>query len=161
MEVHQKTTSMSVKDISQTGITLEINSNGQAKGKIEANGFGTTTVWQKTDGTSTWEGKNVMTTKDGDFVAAWGKGTGKQTGPTTSSWEGEMHFMSQSPKLAWLNTAKVWVEGNADQAKGEAHARFYLQKQTKPNADFSPVQCTYRTSDYREPNDLGMIWENL
>ncbi len=77
---------MTVKDISQTGIVIEINSSGEAKGRFHAQGFGTTTVTQGTDGSSTWQGKNVLTTKEGDFIAGWGSGTGKSTGPTTSHW---------------------------------------------------------------------------
>jgi hypothetical protein len=88
----------------------------------------TVTSWQKTDGTSEWEVKGIATTSEGDMFVGWGKGTGKQTGPTTFEVEGEMTMMSQSPKLAWLNNAKVWAEGVGDQAKGDFVGRFYLQK---------------------------------
>lgn len=126
LEIHQKTTGMTIKDISQTGIVLEVNSSGEAKGRFHAHGFGTVTVTQGTDGSSTWQGKNILTTNDGDFVAGLGSGTGRRTGPTTTHWEGQMSFMSQSPKLAWINGAKIWGEGDADDAKGESHAKFYL-----------------------------------
>lgn len=127
-ELHSKSVTVTVRDISETGIKLEQNSVDQANGKVNANGFSTVTIWQKVDGSSEWENKGVLTTTDGDFIAAWGKGTGKNTGPTTAAWSGEVHFMSQSPKLAWLNGAKGWVEGNGDQAKGEAWGKVYLQK---------------------------------
>ena len=119
---------MTIKDISPTGIVLEVNSSGEAKGRFHAHGNGTVTITQATDGSSTWQGKNIMTTHDGEFIAGWGSGTGKRTGATTTHWEGEMTFMSQSPGLAWLNGAKVWGEGDADDSKGESHAKFYLMK---------------------------------
>ncbi|MDA4137499.1 MAG: hypothetical protein OK449_10965, partial [Thaumarchaeota archaeon] len=128
LELHQKTTGMTIKDITQTGIVLEMNSSGEAKGRFHAKGFGTVTVTQAMDGSSTWQGKNILTTNDGDMVVGWGNGTGKRTGATSTHWEGSMNFMSQSPKLAWLTGAKVWGEGDADDAKGESHAKFYLQK---------------------------------
>ena len=73
-----------------------------------SNDTSTTTVWNKTDGSSEWESKGIQMTHEGDFIACWGKGTGKPTGPTSQMWEGEMHFMTQSPKLAWMNTA-TWL----------------------------------------------------
>jgi hypothetical protein len=127
-EANTKLVTITVKEISQSGITLDINQNIQTKGKVNAQGVATTTVWNKTDGTSQWENKGILTTNEGDFVAVWGKGTGKNMSPTTQAWEGEVNFMAQSPKLAWLNNAKVWTEGTGDQAKGEGHAKFYQQK---------------------------------
>jgi hypothetical protein len=127
-EVHQKTVTTTVKDISQSGIKFDINSEVQTSGKVKARGLSTVSIWQKTDGTSEWENKGMLTTAEGDFIAVWGKGTGKNTGPTTASWEGETHFMSQSPKLAWLNNVKAWSEGTADQTKAESVARIYQQK---------------------------------
>ena len=123
-----KMVSTSVREISQTGIKLEINSQDQTKGKYKANGVSTVTVWQKTDGTSEWENKGVQTTNEGDFIAVWGKGTGKNTGPTTATWEGEVHFMTHSKKLSWLNNVKGWVEGEGNQATGESHGKIFEQK---------------------------------
>ncbi len=128
MEVHDKSVTTTVRDISETGIKLEQNSTSQAKGKINGQGMSTVSVALKTDGSSEWQLKGIMNTKEGDFLAVWGSGTGKATGPTTASWTGEVHFMSTSPKLAWLNTAKGWVEGSGDQAKGESWGKVYEQK---------------------------------
>lgn len=127
-ENHGKTVGTTVKEISPTGIKLESNSQDQLTGRINAQGMSTITSWQKTDGTSEWEVKGLGRTPDGDMFVGWGTGTGKQTGPTSYAVEGEMTMMSQSPKLAWLNNAKVWVEGSGDQAKGDFVGRFYLQK---------------------------------
>jgi hypothetical protein len=128
LEVNEKTVSTSVRDISPTGIKLEFNSQDTTKGKHKANGNSTVTVWLKTDGTSEWESKGIQTTTEGDFIAAWGKGTGKSTGPTTQAWEGELHFMTQSKKLSWLNNVTGWVEGEGNQATGESHGKIFQQK---------------------------------
>jgi hypothetical protein len=128
LEVHDKSTTTTVRDISQSGIKLEQNSVSQAKGKLNAQGMTTVSITLKTDGSSDWEMKGVMSTKEGDFLAVWGNGTGKQTGPTSADWTGEVHFMSQSPKLSWLNNVTGWVEGSGDNAKGESSAKIYEQK---------------------------------
>ena|SRR5438477_10171464 len=128
LEVKSKTVTTTVKDISPSGVTIELNSDSLVKGKFSAQGFATTTVVMKTDGTSTWENKGILTTHEGDFVAIWGKGTGKSTGPTSQAWEGELHAMSQSPKLAWLNSAKLWSEGKGDRSKNESVAKIYQTK---------------------------------
>jgi hypothetical protein len=97
LETSSKIGSVSIRDITQAGIKMEINSTGQTKGKYHSNDISTTTVWNKTDGTSEWESKGIQNTHDGDFIAVWGKGTGKPTGQSSQVWEGEMHFMTQSP----------------------------------------------------------------
>ena len=128
LETHGKTQGTTIQDISQDGIKIQINSKSESKGKYHSNDMGTTTVWMKTDGTSEWESKGIQITHDGDMIAAWGKGTGKPTGPMAQSWEGEMHYMTQSPKLAWMNTASFWIEGTADNAKESSSAKVYQMK---------------------------------
>jgi hypothetical protein len=128
LDITGKNAGITIKDISQEGIHLEQNTVDQATGKFNAAGFTTVNVKQKTDGTSSWEQKGIMNTMEGDFVALWGKGTGKQSGPTTATWEGEVHFMTQSPKLAWLNNTKGWVEGSGDQAAGTFQGKIYENK---------------------------------
>ena len=128
LETRAKTVTTTVKDISQSGIKFDINSEVQTTGKIKAKGLSTVSIWQKTDGTSEWENKGMLNTAEGDFIAVWGKGTGRSTGPTTAAWEGETHFMSQSPKLSWLNNVKGWSEGTADMTKDESVAKIYQQK---------------------------------
>ena len=128
LEVHSKSVTITVKEISQSGIKMEQNSTDMITGKVNAAGFSTVSISQKIDGTSEWDTKGVMTSNEGDFIAIWGKGTGRNTSPTTAAWQGELHFMSQSPKLAWLNNVKGWVEGSGDQVKGEATGRIYEQK---------------------------------
>jgi hypothetical protein len=128
MEIRSKTAGTTIKDISPSGITMELNSEAQTKGKFNAQGVATTTVVMKIDGTSTWENKGMLFINDGDMIAIWGAGTGKSTGPMSQAWEGEMHAMSQSPKLAWLNNAKLWTEGTGNRAKNESVAKIYQVK---------------------------------
>jgi hypothetical protein len=128
LDIQGKNTGITIKDISQSGFHLEQNTNDTVTGKFNAAGFSTVIVKQKTDGTSDFEQKGILNTMEGDFVAMWGKGTGKQTGPTTATWTGEVHFMTQSPKLAWLNDTKGWVEGSGDQAAGTFHGKIYENK---------------------------------
>ncbi len=128
MEIHDKSVTTTVRDISETGIKLEQNSTSQVKGRVNGVGMSTVNFKLKKDGSSEWQLKGIMNTMEGDLVAVWGGGTGKATGPTTAAWTGEVHFMSTSPKLAWLNNVKGWVEGSGDQAKGEAWGKVYEQK---------------------------------
>ena len=128
LENRGKLVTVTVKEISQTGITLEYNSQDQWTGKVNGRGNSTTTVRLKTDNTAEWESKGVAATNEGDFIAVWGSGTGKNTSPTTQTWEGELHFMGQSPKLSWLNTTTGWVEGTGDQVKGESHVKVFQKK---------------------------------
>jgi len=50
------------------------------------------------------------------------------SGPTTGNWEGELHFMTQSPKLSWLNNSTGWAEGQGNMATGESHGKIYAKK---------------------------------
>jgi hypothetical protein len=128
LETESKTQGTTILDISQDGIKMQINSAGESKGKYHSNDLGTTTIWMKTDGTSEWESKAIQMTHDGEMVASWGKGSAKTLSPTKQAWTGEMHYMTQSPKLAWMNTATFWVEGVADNSKGGASAKVYQTK---------------------------------
>jgi len=127
-EIKGKRSGITILDISDHGIKFSQNSDNQATGKLNAAGPSTVNIQQKTDGTSEWEQKGFLSTMEGDFIATWGKGSGKQTSPTTAEWSGELSFMSQCPKLAWLNGGKGWVEGQADQMKGESWAKVYEWK---------------------------------
>ncbi len=128
LEISGKTVSTTIKELTPLGVRMEINDTAQATGKYNAAHMETVTVFQKTDGTSDWETKGIETTRDGDFIVVAGRGTGRSTGPTTSTWTGEVHFMTQSPKLAWLNTTKGWVEGTGDMAAGTFHGKIYAKK---------------------------------
>jgi len=127
LETHSKIAGVTILDITQEGVKMQINSNAQSKGKYNSNDMSTTTVVNKVDGTSTWESKGVQNTYEGEMLVMWGSGTGKSVGPTTQMWEGGMHVMTKSPKLAWMNNANFWIEGSGDMSKGESHAKLYQQ----------------------------------
>ncbi len=127
-ELHAKNVSTTIKDISPNGIQLEMNDRGEFSGKLHGNHIDTVNVNQKTDGTNEWQLKSIMNTKDGDTVVVWGSGKGRMSGPTTGNWEGELHFMTQSPKLSWLNNSTGWAEGQGNMATGESHGKIYAKK---------------------------------
>ncbi len=125
VELKAKFVSTTIKDVTQDGIKLEVNNQGQVKGKYEAMHMETTTITQKTDGTAEWETKAVETTPQGDYIIVTGAGQGKVIDPTSMKWEGELQYMTMSPKLAWLNGKKVWVDGTGNNVKGEMQATAY------------------------------------
>ncbi len=127
-ELHGKTVTTPIKEISPNGVRLEMNDVGEVKGKYNAARMETVNVLVKTDGTNEWETKAIENTKEGDMVVVWGNGKGRSTGPTTASWEGEVHAMTMSPRLSWLNNTTSWVEGSGDRAKGEYSAKVYAKK---------------------------------
>ena len=127
-ELKAKNVNTTIKDIGPNGIQLEMNDRGEFNGKIHGNHIDTVTVNQKTDGTNDWQLKSLMTTHEGDMVVVWGGGKGRMSSSTTGNWEGELHFMTQSPKLSWLNNSTGWAEGMGDMAKGESHGKIYAKK---------------------------------
>ncbi len=42
--------------------------------------------------------------------------------------DGTNDFMTQSPKLAWLNNSTGWVEGQGNMATGESSGKIYAKK---------------------------------
>ena len=126
-EQTKKSTSTSIREINPDGVKIEINYTGEISGKVQAMSMGTTTVWLKTDGTSTWEDKLIANTHDGDMFVGTAKGTGKMSAGGKQDWVGETQLMSTSPKLAWIN-AKFRGAGTADPAAGGSHGKFYQLK---------------------------------
>lgn len=127
-EIHSKNSTITIKDIGPNGIAMEMNDHGEIKGKLQGGHIDTVSVNVKTDGTNEWSVKSIMNTKDGDSVVVWGGGKGKMATPQTGTWEGELHFMTQSPKLAYLNSTTGWVEGSGNMATGESSAKVYTKK---------------------------------
>jgi hypothetical protein len=80
------------------------------------------------DGTIQYDTKAIQNTLEGDFVVITSRGSGKSTGPMTVAFEGAAVFMTQSTKLAWLNTSKGWIEGTTNNATGEYQLKVYSQK---------------------------------
>jgi hypothetical protein len=63
-------------------------------------------------------------TKEGDVVMVTGKGTGQQ-----NNFMGEVTYMTNSPRLSWLNNTKAKVEGMTDMKNNEATIKIYPEKQ--------------------------------
>ena len=72
------------------------------------------------NGTNEWEVKAMEITKEGDVVMATGRVTGRQENALEGSFNGEVTYMTNSPRLSWLNNTKGWVEGITDQKNNEA-----------------------------------------
>ena len=127
-ELKAKNVNVTIKDISPSGIQLEMNDRGEFSGKLHGSHMDTVNVNLKTDGTNEWQLKSIMNTKDGDMVVVTGGGNGQMANPQTGTWSGELHFMTQSPKLAYLNNTVGWVEGQGNMATGESHGKVYTKK---------------------------------
>jgi hypothetical protein len=110
-EIKEKTQSTIIKEFAADGAMIQYNSMGEFKGKYNAVHMETADVKVKMDGTNEWELRAIETTKEGDVVMIWGKGTGKQEKAMEGSFKGEVTFMTNSQRLSWLNNAKGWVEG--------------------------------------------------
>ncbi len=127
-ELREKITSRSITDITPLGVRLELNSEGKfAGGKFIATHMETVRVFQNLDGTLEWEVKALEATLEGDIVVLSGKGTGKVTGPTTLGAQGEVVYMTQSPRLSWLNGMKARVEVTSNNATGETETKIYTR----------------------------------
>ena len=126
-EIKGKTHSWTIKEVNQSGVKMEMNEEGTITGKYQANFMETNSIHMKPDGTSTWEGRGIQNS-GADMVVVTGHGTAKNTSPTTVAWEGEITYMTKSPKLSWLNNTKGWIEGSANQADQTFTAKVYAKK---------------------------------
>jgi hypothetical protein len=127
-ETRGKSVTTTIREVSPFGVYISSNGTGQFTGKYSASQMDTVNVSMNIDGSSTYDTKTLQNTLDGDFIVINSRGVGKSTGPTNVAFEGEAVFMTQSKKLAWLNTSKGWIEGTANNATGEYQAKFYTQK---------------------------------
>jgi len=127
-QLRGKTVTTTVKAVSPFGVKLSSNGTGQFTGKYAAAQTETIDLSWNNDGTVQYEVKAFQTTMEGDFVVMTSVGHGKPTGAGSVALEGEVVFMTQSKKLAWLNTTKGWAEGTVNNATGEYSATFYAQK---------------------------------
>ncbi len=110
-EVHAKLTTETIKEITPFGIRVEFNFAGEAAGASYSGRHAETALmFLKTDGTYDGEAKILQSTNDGDVIVGTFHGVGRVTGQTTSKGEGEVIFVTQSPKLSWLNNKKCRVE---------------------------------------------------
>jgi hypothetical protein len=98
---------------------------GKINGKYQANHIETSEDIMKRDGTMEWESCAMETTDDGGVIYVNGTGIGEPTEGTEMSIKGELLYLTNSPKLSWLNNTKVYIEGVTDTRKGEAELKIY------------------------------------
>jgi hypothetical protein len=125
-EIRGKTVTRTIKDITPLGVRLEINNEGKfVGGKYVSNHVETVSIFQNLDGTFEWEAKGLDVTNEGETVVTSGRGTGKATGPATILAEGNLVYMTQAPKLAWLNTTKARAVVTGNNQTGEFEIKVY------------------------------------
>jgi len=124
-EIKEKTTTVIIKEFSPDGAMIQYNSSGEAKGEhYHASHMETTDVKMKMDGTNEWESRSMEMTKEGDVVMISGRGTGR-----ANNFSGEFTYMTNSPRLSWLNNTKGHVEGTTDMKNNEATIKVWAEKQ--------------------------------
>ncbi|MDA4130619.1 MAG: hypothetical protein OK457_07600 [Thaumarchaeota archaeon] len=125
-EIRGKTVTRTIKDITPLGVRLELNNEGKfVGGKYTSDHIETVSVFQNLDGSFEWEAKGLDVTTEGDTFVTSGRGTGKATGPATIWAEGNLVYMTQAPKLAWLNTSKARAVVTANNQTGEFEIKVY------------------------------------
>jgi hypothetical protein len=135
-EIKERANAVIIKEFNPDGAIIEYNSSGEAKGKYHANHLETADVKMKMDGTNEWEMRAMEITKEGDVVMISGKGTGQQ-----NNFTGEFTYMTNSPRLSWLNNTKALVEGTTDMKNNEATLRVWQMKPAPvPAPEAAPVQ---------------------
>jgi len=121
-----KFTSYVIKEVTPLGYKFEYNSVGQFVGIFNASFSHTNNVYWKNDFTTMeWESKGFMSTTDGDIILLFSRGKGSATGPGTAKAEGEGVFVTQSPKLSWLNNKKCRIEVTGSRLAGEEYGKFF------------------------------------
>ena len=123
-EIKERTNAVIIKEFNPDGAIIEYNSSGEVKGKYHASHLETADVKMKMDGTNEWEMRAIEMTREGDVVMITGKGTGQQ-----NNFTGELTYMTNSPRLSWLNNTKARVEGNTDMKNNEATLKVWSEKQ--------------------------------
>lgn len=123
VEIKERTNAIVIKEFNPDGALIQYNSTGEAKGKYHATHVETADVKMKMDGTNEWEIRAIEMTKEGDTIMITGKGTGRQ-----NSFMGEFTYLTNSPRLSWLNNSKAHVEGFTDAKNNEATLRVWPEK---------------------------------
>jgi hypothetical protein len=125
VDLKTKANTVTIEDFSRDGVKMQVNLSGKINGKYQANHVETSTDLMKMDGTMEWESRAVETTDDGDVIYVNGNGVGEQLEGTEMSIKGELLYLTESPRLSWLNNSKAYIEGVTDTRKGEAEFKIY------------------------------------
>jgi len=135
LEIKEKTNAVIIKEFRPDAALIQYNSSGEVRGaRYHASHVETVDVTMKMDGKNEWESRAMQTTKDGDVVMIVGKGTGQG-----NTFTGEATYMTNSPRLSWLNNMKAHVEGSSDMRSGEATLRIWPEKKMEAAAEAAPA----------------------
>ncbi len=118
--LREKTTTTTIKDFSIDGIRFQVNSTGEVNGKYNAHHLETSDNILGIDGTMRWEVRAMELTEEGEAIFVNGNGTGEPFRGTEMKIKGELLYLTNSPRLNWLNNTKARVEGIGDPIKGES-----------------------------------------
>ncbi len=129
LEIRDNTSVTIIKEVRKDGLMIQFNSIGETKGQYQARHTETVDIFQKMDGSNEWDSRAVDMTRDGELVVITGKGVGKG-----ATFQGEYNFMTMSPKLAWLNESKAYVEGTTDMVSNEAMIKVYAVRMAEAAA---------------------------
>jgi hypothetical protein len=132
-EIKERTNAVVIKEFNPDGALIQYNSSGEVKGKYRANHLETADVKMKMDGTNEWELRAVEMTQEGDVIMVSGKGAGRQ-----NNFSGEVMYMTNSPRLSWLNNTKARLEGWTDMKSNEATLRIWPEKKQEMAAAPAP-----------------------
>ena len=125
VDLKTKANTVTIEDFSKDGVKMQVNLSGKINGKYQANHVETSEDVMKMDGTMEWESRAVETTDEGDVIYVNGNGVGEQLEGTEMSIKGELLYLTNSPRLSWLNNSKAYIEGVTDTRKGEAEFKIY------------------------------------
>ncbi len=124
-EFQAKNITTTIKEVSPNGARVETNYVGEMRGEIDARYTQTVSGQLKPDGNGEWESKSIMNTTEGDLVFVFGNGKTRTTSANTASIEGELRYMTTSPRLSRLNNATRRIEAELNRATGEYRGKAY------------------------------------
>jgi hypothetical protein len=125
VEIKKRISSVVIKDFNTDGAEIQLNSAGEMKGRYHGSHMETVDSTFKVDGSSSWQVKAMEYTKEGDAIMMMGAGTSQMVRPMEATIIGEVTYMTNSPRLNWLNGAKADLNGMIDFKNGETHLKVY------------------------------------
>ncbi len=130
-EIKANTQSVNIKELNEKGSILDITLAGKVSGKTTGIIMTTHNMVMKADGSVEDDLRSMIFTNDGP-IRVTGKAMGKLVphgpDPTIEKIEENLTFNTPSPKLAYLNTTKVWAEATYNIATGEYSGKVYTLK---------------------------------
>jgi len=119
LTIRSKVTLNRILEITNNSVKIEINDEGTITGRYTGTQLATIDNTANQDGTSSWSGKFMQITNNGEMILSTGSGTMERAnskGIVKIRGEGEM--WTQSPRLANINGAKWTCEGESNIRKG-------------------------------------------